>query len=153
MSESEELETVNIDLRVFEEGNKKKSSFQLKGVQKFENVAKLKEFLVANYPHELQVDDASELELGYFGKPGYKKFHITNELHLAEAYSLEKKSWLSLWSCKNSAKRKLSSSQQPNKRAKLTVNLDDDESESLLEKKLNSLREKHPDYYDFKLRV
>ena len=35
----------------------------------------------------------------------------------------------------------------------ISVNVDDDDEESTLQTRLNSLREKHPDYSDFKLRV
>ena len=119
-----ELETINIDLRVYDEGNKKQfKSYQLKRAPKFDNVSSFKEYLVENYAQEIGVAETSLFEMGYFGKPGNKKYNITNEVHLAEAYSLEKKTWLSLWTCqctRTAAKRGNQATQQPNKKTKLT---------------------------------
>ncbi|KXJ09520.1 hypothetical protein AC249_AIPGENE11011 [Exaiptasia diaphana] len=123
--------------------------------------AALKEYLATTFPEEIEVKDSKQFELGYYGLPGNRRFNITNELHLAKAYSLEKKGWVSLWLQKTVTSNKRccehgsgASTATPTKRAR-QIGDDEDDSNvtSSLDARIDSLREKHPDMPEFKLQV
>jgi len=89
--------TINVILRVLDQNNKKfHKSFQFRDLPSFNSVKELKTFIFDNYSEETGAVD-TEFEIGYYGKPGFSRFTITNEVHWAEAMSLEKRGWITLW--------------------------------------------------------
>ena len=89
--------TINVILRVLNPENKKfHTSFQLRDLPSFASVNELKAFIFKNYAEETGAVNTN-FEVGYYGKPGFSRFTITNEVHLAEAMSLENRGWVTLW--------------------------------------------------------
>ena len=87
--------TVDVSLRVLDPSNKRSSHFfPLKSIPRFGNFLELKQFILEHYQDETKAIDTI-VELGYFA--GNRRFNITNELHLAEAMSLEHKGQITLW--------------------------------------------------------
>ena len=109
--------TVDVSLRVLDPSNKRNSRFfPLKSIPRFGNVLEIKQFILEHYQDETKGIDTT-FELSYFA--GNRRFNITNELHLAEAMSLEHKGQITLWiDVMPSQKRKKTSSSMNSKNKK-----------------------------------
>lgn len=89
-------ETVNVTLRVLKQLKREHEAYHLRDVPRFDNVEGLKQYLLDNHKEELNVaEDTTTFELGYCKGSG--RFVIKTAVQLGEAYSLEKKGWITLY--------------------------------------------------------
>jgi hypothetical protein len=88
---------IYVVLKVVRKANRTKyDTFSRQNVEMFDNVHDLKEFLLSNFSVELSpATTISSFNLGYIA--GTNKRVITNDINLAEAYSVAKAVWITLW--------------------------------------------------------
>ena len=90
-SEKMARDTVDVCLRVLRDTNKSRfDSYSVKNVPCFETVFQLKQHFLKNCQAEISPSTAdTTFQIGYYAE-GNKKFSISSEIHLAEAFSLVK---------------------------------------------------------------
>jgi hypothetical protein len=90
-----DTKTLNVLLKVIDPADKRNSKcFHLKGFPYLDTVSKVKNYILNNYQDETKVTNC-DFEIGYY--VGKRRFNISNEVQLAEAYSLEKGGSVILW--------------------------------------------------------
>ena len=90
--------TINVVLKVVRKANRTKyDTFSRQNVEMFDNVDELKEFLLSNFSVELSpATTISSFNLGYIAGTN-RRVVIANDINLAEAYSVAKAGWITLW--------------------------------------------------------
>ncbi|KAK3754687.1 hypothetical protein QZH41_015387 [Actinostola sp. cb2023] len=142
--------SVNVCLRVLKRGNRSRyDSYSVRDVPFFDSVFNLKEYLFTKCKEELSPAKDSTFTMGYYGACN-KKFTISSTVQLAEALSLSKKGWITLWIDPFPVKETLTTKQSGKKR-KDRSSSDEDTTEDPFDACLLRLREKH-DFPEFKLR-
>ena len=91
-------ETVNIMFKVVRQCNKTQfDTYTYKNAQVFVSVSELREFLFENFKTKLApAASAESFRLRYLAGSN-RRITISSSTQLAEAYSLEKKGWITLW--------------------------------------------------------
>ncbi|CAB4042740.1 Hypothetical predicted protein, partial [Paramuricea clavata] len=90
--------TINVVLKVVRKANRTKyDTYSQQNVEMFDNVDELKEFLLRNFSVELSpATTTSSFNLGYIAGTN-RQVVIANDINLAEAYSVAKAGWITLW--------------------------------------------------------
>ena len=89
-------DNLNVCLRVLKKDNKcRYDTYPVKDVPLVDNVITFKECLLEKSRNELFPAVDTTFQIGYF--VGNKKFTIASSLQLAEAISLSKKGWITIW--------------------------------------------------------
>ena len=90
-------ESMKVCLHVLKKVNKSRyDTYAVKDVPLCENIKALKEFLLQKCQEELLPAKDTSFHMGYYGDSN-KKFTISSPVQLAEAMSLVKKGWITLW--------------------------------------------------------
>ena len=87
-------------LRVLRDTNKSRfDSYSVRNVPCFETVFQLKKHFLENCQAEISPATDTTFQIGYYaeGSIGNKKFSISSEIQLAEAFSLVKNGKITLW--------------------------------------------------------
>ena len=88
---------INICLRVLKADNKSRyDTYSVKDFQIVDGVGEFKCALLSKCEEELAPATDASFSLGYYGD-GNKKFTISSAIQLAEAISLERRGWITLW--------------------------------------------------------
>ncbi|CAH3185052.1 unnamed protein product [Porites lobata] len=90
-------DTMDVCLRVLRGTNKSRlDSYSVRNVPCFETVFQLKQHFLENCQAEISPATDTTFRLGYYAE-GNKKFSISSEIQLAEAFSLIKNGKITLW--------------------------------------------------------
>ena len=90
-------DTMDVCLRVLRETNKSRfDSHSVRNEPCFETVFQLKQHFLENCQAEISPATDTTFQIGYYAE-GNKKFSISSEIHLAEAFSLVKNGKITLW--------------------------------------------------------
>ena len=96
-SEKMARDTMDVCLRVLRGTNKSRfDSYSVRNVPCFETVFQLKQHFLENCQAEISPATDTTFRLGYYAE-GNKKFSISSEIQLAEAFSLIKNGKITLW--------------------------------------------------------
>ena len=89
--------TMDVCLRVLRDTNKSRfHSYSVRNVPCFETVFQLKQHFLENCQAEISPATDTTFQIGYYAE-GNRKFSISSEIHLAEAFSLVKNGKITLW--------------------------------------------------------
>ena len=90
-------DTIDVCLRILRETNKSRfDSYSVRNVPCFETVFQLKQYFLENCQAEISPATDTTFQTGYYAE-GNKKFSISSEIQLAEAFSLVKNGKITLW--------------------------------------------------------
>ena len=96
-SEKMARDTMDVCLRVLRDTNKSRfDSYSVRNVPCFETVFQLKQHFLENCQAEISPATDTTFQIGYYAE-GNKKFSISSEIQLAEAFSLVKNGKITLW--------------------------------------------------------
>ena len=96
-SEKMARDTMDVCLRVLRDTKKSRfDSYSVRNVPCFETVFQLKQHFLENCQAEISPATDTTFQLGYYAE-GNKKFSISSEIQLAEAFSLIKNGKITLW--------------------------------------------------------
>ena len=90
--------TIHVVLKVVRKSNRTKyDTYSRQNVPMFDSVTELRKFLLANFALELlPAKTTSSFKVGYIAGTN-RRVVIANDVNLAEAYSLAKDGWITLW--------------------------------------------------------
>ena len=89
-------DTMDVCLRVLRETNKSRfDSYSVRNVPCFETVFQLKQYFLENCQAEISPATATTFQIGYYVEVN-KKFSVSSEIQLAEAFSLVKNGKITL---------------------------------------------------------
>ncbi len=94
----EKQATIHVILKIVCKSNRTKySTYSRQNVPMFDSLNEMKEYLLENFAVELSpVDNEQSFKLGYIAGRN-RRVVIMNDSNLAEAYSMAKDGWVTLW--------------------------------------------------------
>lgn len=94
----ETQKTIHLVFKVVRQSNKTKyDTYSRQNVPEFQSVNEMREFLLSNFADALSpADKADAFQLGYIAGKN-RRVVIGYDINLAEAYSLMKDGWITLW--------------------------------------------------------
>jgi len=88
--------TFNVRLRVLKENKSKYDTFSVREVPFMESVSSYKDYFYRKCKYQLSPAIDDSFAMGYYGEHN-QTFTIQSAVQLAEALSLIKKDWLTIW--------------------------------------------------------
>ncbi|XP_068685180.1 uncharacterized protein [Montipora foliosa] len=143
-------DTMDMCLRVLRDTNRWFDSYSVKNVPCFETVFQLKQPFLENCQVEIYPATDRTFQIGYYAE-GNKKFSISSEIHLAEAFSLVKNGKITLRVDPHKDVPRSSLGRKKKGNSSVQDDSGDREEEGSYESCLSRLRGKH-DLPEFKLR-
>ncbi|CAH3167053.1 unnamed protein product [Porites lobata] len=144
-------DTMDVCLRVLRDTKKSRfDSYSVRNVPCFETVFQLKQHFLENCQAEISPATDTTFQIGYYAE-GNKKFSISSEIQLAEAFSLVKNGKITLWVDPHKDVPRSSLGRKRKGNSSVQDDSGDGEEEGSYESCLSRRRGKH-DLPEFKLR-